>query len=158
MLGCAGPGLHRQIAGQLDLTVAIPEDSVAPPSGPIRRSSAAVSPGGTDPELEHAYHSADVLVTLLTIDAGLGADHLRTWARDAVGILTAGKPWATRIRTTAELIRLSGTALVSAVIVGADKLDDSLGVLTFTEDDELADVSEAAVAQEPRDTQFAEQN
>jgi hypothetical protein len=158
MLGCAGPGLHREVAGQLDLTVAIPEDSVVPPSGPIRRNSAAVSPGGADPELEHAYHSADVLVTLLTIDPGLGADHLRTWARDAVVILTAGKPSATKIRTTAELIRLSGTALVSAVVVGADKLDDSLGVLAFPEDDELAEVSEAAVAREPRDAQFAQQN
>jgi hypothetical protein len=158
MLGCAGPGLHRQVAGQRDLTVAIPEEGVAPPSGPIRRSLSTVSPGGADPELEHAYHSADVLVTFLTIDPGLGADHLPTWARDAVVILTAGKPSATKIRTTAELIRLSGTALVSAVIVGADKLDDSLGVLAFPEDDELAEVSETAAAGEPRDAQFARQN
>jgi capsular polysaccharide biosynthesis protein len=158
MLGCTGPGLYRQVAGQRNLTVAIPEDSVAPPTGPIRRSSAAASPISVDPELEHAYHSADVLLTLLRIDPGIGADHLRTWASDAVVILTAGRPSATKIRTTAELIRLSGTALVSGVIVGADKLDDSLGVLTDPEDVELAEPSEAVDGSEPRDAQLAQQN
>jgi hypothetical protein len=33
----------------------------------------------------------------------------------------------------AELIRLSGTRLVSAVLVGADKSDESLGTLTTPE-------------------------
>ena len=33
-----------------------------------------------------------------------------------------------------EMIRLSGTRLVSAVLVGADKTDESLGVTTLTPD------------------------
>ena len=71
-----------------------------------------------------------MLLTLVTVDPGLGADHLRSWAREAVVILTAGKPSATKVRTISELIRLSGTALTSAVVIGADSTDESLGVLT----------------------------
>jgi hypothetical protein len=157
LLGCTEPGVHRHIAGQRNLTVVIPENSIAPPTGPIRYISAEVPPSG-DPELDYAYHSADLLLTLLTINPALGADHLPTWARDAVMILTAGKPSATKIRTTAELIRLSGTAFVSAVIVGADKFDDSLGVLTIADDDELGEPSEDAAGRDARDTIFAQQD
>src|SRR5262249_8993324 len=131
ILGCSGPGVHRQIAGQQNLTVAIPEAGIAPPSGPIRHGFSDGPSPSLDPELDHAYHFADLLLTLVTIDPGLGADHLRSWASDAVVVLTAGKPSAAKIRTIAELIRFSGTTLTSAVVVGADKFDDSLGVLTF---------------------------
>ncbi len=130
LLGCADPGLHRHVAGQRQLTVAIPEDSGAPPAGPIRRSVSAAPSHSVDPELEHAHHAADILLTLVTVDPGLGADHLRSWAKEAVVILTAGKPSATKVRTISELIRLSGTTLTSAVLIGADSADESLGVLT----------------------------
>ena len=158
LLGCSGPGVHRQIAGQQNLTVAIPEAGIAPPSGPIRHGFSDGPPPSVDPELDHAYHFADRLLTLVTIDPGLGADHLRTWASDAVVMLTAGKPAAAKIRTIAELIRFSGTILASAVIVGADKLDDSLGVLTFPEDYDVAEPSEAPVRREFRDADAAQPN
>jgi capsular polysaccharide biosynthesis protein len=158
ILGCRGPGMYRQVAGQQNLTVAIPEDSITPPTGPVRLSSTAVSLASADPELDHAYHSADVLLTLLTIDPGLGADHLSSWASDAVVVLTVGKRSATKIRTTADLIRLSGTTLASAVIVGADKFDESLGVLVLPTDDELAEPYEVPVERQVRDAQIAQQN
>ena len=158
LLGCTEPGVHRQVAGQRNLTVAIPESSIAPPAGPIRHGAAAGTPANADPELDHAYHAADLLLTLISIDPGLGADHLRTWASDAIVISTAGVPSATKLRTISELIRLSGTTLVSGVIVGADKADESLGALIFSDDDDLAepaeepghrDVREAKVAAQP---------
>ncbi len=156
LLGCAEPGLHRHVAGQRLLTVAIPEDESAPPTGPIRRGSGAVLPQSVDPELEHAYHAADVLVTLVAIDPGFGADHLRTWARNAVVILTAGNPSATKVRTLAELIRLSGTAITSAVVIGADSTDDSLGVLTGWDD---ADEQASRGEERPRrDARLAQRN
>ncbi len=156
LLGCAEPGLHRHVAGQRQLTVAIPEDEGAPPTGPIRRGSGVVLPQSADPELEHAYHAADVLVTLVAVDPGFGADHVRTWAREAVVILTAGKPSATKVRTLAELIRLTGTAITSAVVVGADSTDDSLGVLTGWDD---AEEQVSRTGERPRrDTRLAQRN
>jgi hypothetical protein len=158
LLRCTEPGVYRHAAGQANLTVAIPEDSLTPPTGPIRFSSTAVSLASADPEVDHAYHSVDVLLTLLTIDPGLGADHLSSWASDAVVVLTAGKRSATKIRTTAELIRLSGATLASAVVVGADKFDESLGMLVLPTDDELAEPHEVSVEREARDAQIAQQN
>ena len=157
LLGCTGPGVYRQVAGQPNLTVAVPESTLVPPTGP-RRSRSGTGPLSTDPELDHAYHSADLLLTLLTIDPALGADHLSSWASNAVVVVTAGKSSATKLRTTAELIRLSGTELASAVVVGADKLDDSLGVLTFPEDDGLAEPGDEPVWREGRETMIAESN
>ncbi|HEX6931322.1 MAG TPA: hypothetical protein VF162_04185 [Streptosporangiaceae bacterium] len=144
LLGCAEPGVHRHVAGQQQLTVAIPEDASAPPTGPLRRGSSPAPPQSGDPELERSYHATDVLLTLATIDPGFGADHLSTWSRQAVVMLTAGKPSATKVRTLAELIRLSGTALSSAVVIGADSTDDSLGVLTAwdEQDDQVSRTAE----------------
>jgi capsular polysaccharide biosynthesis protein len=137
LLGCTEPGVHRHVAGQRQLTVAVPEDGSAPQIGPIRRGSSASVPQSVDPEVDHAYHAAELLLTLASIDPGLGADHLRSWASEAVVILTAGKPSATRVRTVSELIRLSGITLTSAVVVGADRTDESLGLLTPRDDEDM---------------------
>lgn len=155
LLGCTEPGVHRQVAGQWQLTIAVPADSSAPPIGPVGRISAAALAHGADPELDHAYHDADLLLTLVTIDLGFGADHLRTWAREAIVMVTAGRPSATRVRTLAELIRLSGTTLTSAVVVGADVTDESLGLPASWDEDE-----QAGGAREPArgDVWLAQQN
>ena len=137
LLGCTEPGVHRHVAGQRQLTVAIPEGGSAPQIGPIRRGSSASVPQSVDPEVDHAYHAAELLLTLASIDPGIGADHLSSWASDAVVILTAGKPSATRVRTLSELIRMSGTTLTSAVVVGADRTDESLGLLTPRDDEDM---------------------
>jgi hypothetical protein len=136
LLGCTEPGVHRHVAGQRQLSVAIPQDDIAPQIGPIRRGSSASALESVEPEIDHAYHAADLLLTLVSIDLGLGADHLRSWAQDAVVIMTAGQPSAMKVRTLSELIRLSGTTLTSAVVVGADRGDDSLGVLSLTDDED----------------------
>ena len=47
----------------------------------------------------------------------------------AVAVVTAGRSSWTKINAVGEMIRLAGTRLVSAVLVGADKTDDSLGVV-----------------------------
>jgi hypothetical protein len=43
-------------------------------------------------------------------------------------VITAGRSSWEKIQAVGEMIRLAGTRLISAVLVGADKTDESLGV------------------------------
>ena len=69
-----------------------------------------------------------LLLTLATLDPAFGGDYLATWATDAVAVVTAGESSAERIRGVGEMIRLAGMRIDSAVLIGADKSDESLGV------------------------------
>ena len=69
-----------------------------------------------------------MLLTLASIDPSLGAEYLRTWATSAAVLLTAGRSSWMRIHSAGELIRLARIPLVSAILVGTDKTDESLGV------------------------------
>lgn len=120
-VGRAGVGTVS-VQGQ-HLVVAVPgRDDV--PIGPLQRGARS-SPAGE--ELLGACASADLLLTLATVDPAFGGDHLVTWATDAVAVVSAGRSPAARIHATGELIRLAGTHLVSVVLLGADKDDESLG-------------------------------
>jgi hypothetical protein len=44
-------------------------------------------------------------------------------------VITAGRSLASRIHATGEMIRLSGLPVSGAVLVGADRSDESLGEL-----------------------------
>ena len=72
--------------------------------------------------------SADLLLTLVTLDPALGGDHLATWATNAVVVVSAGQSSAERIHGVGEMIRLAGMRLDSVVLLGADKSDESLGL------------------------------
>jgi hypothetical protein len=85
---------------------------------------AAKAPGEA---LAAAYASADLLLTLVTLDPSLGSEYLATWAADAVVIVTAGRSSWEKLHGVGEMIRLSGARLVSAVLLGADSTDQSLG-------------------------------
>jgi capsular polysaccharide biosynthesis protein len=114
------------------LIVAVPEsDDVLPPVGPLGRAEIQGSP--FTGAVAAACAQADLLLTLATLDASLGGDHLATWATDAVAVLTAGRSSWTKISAVGEMIRLSGARLVSAVLIGADDTDESIGV-TYTTD------------------------
>ncbi len=69
-----------------------------------------------------------MLLTLIDLDPSTGAEHLRTWATDAVVMVTAGRSSWMRIHAVGEMIRLSRTPLVSAILIGADESDESLGL------------------------------
>ena len=75
------------------------------------------------------YASADLLLTLVTLDPALGGDHLATWATNAVVVVSAGQSSAERIHGVGEMIRLAGMRLDSVVLIGADKSDESLGLV-----------------------------
>ena len=80
-----------------------------------------------------ACASANLLLTLNTVDPSLGGEHLATWATDAVVVSDRRTVVVEKIHAVAELVRLSGTRLVSAVLVGADKTDESLGMMRASE-------------------------
>jgi capsular polysaccharide biosynthesis protein len=109
------------------LVAAVPDPTESVPAGPLR----PISPGAQTAiagELAAVCASADVLLTLITLDPSVGSEHLATWAADAVVVVTAGRSSWTKIQAVGEMIRLAGARLVSAVLVGADKTDESLGV------------------------------
>lgn len=132
LLGTGEPGVRTLRAHGSSLVVAVPHRDDPLPVGPVDRQSARVqssSRAGASftEEVTAACATADLMVTLVTLDPSLGGDHLATWATDAVAVVTAGRSSWTRIHAVGELVRLSGTRLASAVLVAADKTDESLG-------------------------------
>jgi capsular polysaccharide biosynthesis protein len=124
LLGVKRPGVGVASADGAQLVVAVPGDGGAP-VGPLRNSSSAVLP---TPELAEACASADLLLTLVNLAPATGGEHLATWATGAVVMVTAGQSSWTRIHAVADMIRLAGTSLLSAVLVTADKADEGLGI------------------------------
>jgi hypothetical protein len=68
-------------------------------------------------------------LSTVTLDATLGGDHLATWSTDVAVIVTAGRSVAATLHATGEMIKVSGTRLTSAILIGADSSDESLGVV-----------------------------
>ena len=123
LLGANEPGTHVVSVHDAHIIVTVPDRDDLAPVGPLDRVSLEAQP-----ELADALSSADLLLTLATLDPSVGGEHLATWAPAAVAIVTAGQSSWTRIRAASEMIRLSGARLDSGVLVGADKTDESLGV------------------------------
>ena len=127
LLGAKGPGVHTASVDGARLVAAVPDPAEFAPVGPLRPTSPQVQLGDAG-ELAAACASADLLLTLITLDPSVGGDYLATWAPEAIVMVTAGRSSWTKIHAVGEMIRLAGTRLVSAVLVGADKTDESLGV------------------------------
>ena len=128
LLGISEPGVHHAGPPDARLTVAVPEQDDLTPVGPLRTSSSRPrgAPGGE--ALAARVAEADVLLSIATLEPALGADFLATWATDVVVMVTAGKSTGPRIHAVGEMVRLAGTRTASAVLVGADNGDESLGV------------------------------
>jgi hypothetical protein len=120
-------GVHLAGPDRERIVVARPDPSDRVPMGPVRRRSQGAPRIRPGKALATVYASADVLLTIATLDPANGAEHLATWTTDAVVVVTAGRSAAPTLRSTGEMVRLAGLRLVSAVLVGADKADDSLG-------------------------------
>jgi O-antigen/teichoic acid export membrane protein/capsular polysaccharide biosynthesis protein len=127
LVGASGTGIQPVTVDDESLVLAVPDPYAVVPVGPLDRTPAHALPSASE-ELTAAYRSADLMFTLVTLDPSMGAEHLTTWASDAVVVVTAGRSSATRIHAVGELIRRSGTQLISAVLVGADKSDETLGM------------------------------
>jgi capsular polysaccharide biosynthesis protein len=124
LLGASDPGVQSVRVDDAYLLVAIPDPDDVAPAGPLSRKPGSVD---TADHVAAACASADMLLTLATIDPSLGGEHLAGWAHDAVAVVTAGQSTAARIYAVGEMIRLADVKLISGVLIGADKTDESIG-------------------------------
>ena len=127
-LGVKEPGVHSVTAGDAHLTVAVCARDEIAPVGPLGRGRGPAQLAEPDQKLVAACASADFLLTLVVLDPALGGDYLATWASDVVVTVTAGQSSATRIQAVGDMVKLAGAESVSAVLIGADKGDETLGL------------------------------
>jgi hypothetical protein len=80
-----------------------------------------------DPRAEQ-WRRAGLVLVLAEIELGVGVRHLATWADRAVLLVGAGKVTAEYLRSTARLFASAGPKLEFAMVVGADRTDESVGV------------------------------
>ena len=124
-----GPGIQTVSRDGVNIMMAVPDRNDPAPVGPLRPVTSPAGPAQAGDALAASDISADVLLTLVTLDPALGGDHLATWATNAVVVVSAGQSSAERIHGVGEMIRLAGMRLDSAVLIGADKRDESLGLV-----------------------------
>lgn len=125
-LGETKPGVQSVTVNNDRIMLSLPASGDIAAVGPLsRRGSIAAAGNG----VAAAYSGADILITLAVLDPGVGADHLSTWANEAVAVVTAGASTTVKIHATGEMIRGAGIHLASAVLLGADRADESLGAL-----------------------------
>jgi capsular polysaccharide biosynthesis protein len=137
LLGMAEPGVRSVEVpdGDSRLVVAVPERDDVAPTGPLAPAMAPALRRAASADLATAYSSAEVLLTLADLDPMLGGDHLSTWATDVVVMVTAGGSSWTRVQAVGEMVRLAHIRRVFAVLVGADKADEGLGLTHAPEAD-----------------------
>jgi capsular polysaccharide biosynthesis protein len=128
LLGVKTSGVHAVNHNSANFTIAVPDHDDAVPVGPLRAVASLTGSAQAAGSLAASYASADLLLTLVTLDPALGGDHLATWATSAVVVVSAGQSSAEKIHGVGEMIRLAGTRLDSVVLIGADKSDESLGL------------------------------
>ena len=124
LLGARNPGVQVVNVRDGQVTVIIPDRDDVLLAGPL---PPAVGRSRAAEPLVKACASADLLLTLAELDPSVGAEHLLGWARGAVAMVSTGQSSAARIHAVGEMARLAGITLISGVLVGADKTDDSLG-------------------------------
>ena len=133
LMGAADPGVREASVQDARLIVAVPERDDLVPVGPLGRGPNPAGRSSFAEAVAEACASANLLLTLATVDPSLGGEHLATWATEAVVVVTAGRSSWEKIHGIAEMVRLSGMRLVSAVLVGADKSDESIGLVPTPE-------------------------
>jgi hypothetical protein len=128
LLGVRKPGVREVRVRGARLVVAVPGRDDVVPMGPRPAVTSVARPWSAAGALIAACDSADLLLTLATLDPALGGEHLATWAANVVAVVTAGRSSPAKIRAAGQMIRLAGLPQPSAVLIGADKADVSLGV------------------------------
>jgi len=126
LLGATEPGVRSVRTRGMHLVVVIPAARDVLPAGPLRARLRAVA--GQD-ELAAECNTADVLLTLASLDPAVGGDHLSGWTANVAAVITAGRSSAARINAVGEMIRLAAIASASAVLLGADAADESIGAV-----------------------------
>jgi capsular polysaccharide biosynthesis protein len=129
LLRVGSPGIHDVSQNGADVVVVVPEAEDVAPVGPVPSGASPAVPTQANATLVAACSSADLLLTLATLEPAFGGDHLGTWTANAVAIVTAGESSVEKIYSVGEMLRLAGTRLDSAVLIGSDKTDETLGTV-----------------------------
>lgn len=138
--GVKGPGVQTVSRDGVKFMLAVPDRDNPVPAGPLPSAIASARPAHARDALIAPGVSADLLLTLVTLDPALGGEHLATWAANAVIVVSAGRSSAERIHGVGEMVRLAGMRLDSAVLIGADKRDESLGLVHRSDEQAAVDV------------------
>lgn len=155
LLGADGPGLHQTTPSAGKMSVVIPEPDDAAPIGPLNYELRGGWPDRVPEQLIAASGSADLLLTLASLDPAVGAEHLATWTRRVVVMLTAGWSGAERVHSVGEMIRLAGIEQVSAVLLDTDATDQSLGVVPAHEEPGMLSRRSTAMADDAEEVEMA---
>ena len=125
MLKARQPGVHEVSVRGTTLTLIVPESDDLPLAGPFRkpRWAPVAQPVAT------ACESADVILTLASVDPAVGSEYIPGWTMSVVAMVTAGESSAQRVFSVGEMLRLAGVPSISGVLVNAEKGDESLGVV-----------------------------
>jgi capsular polysaccharide biosynthesis protein len=127
LTGSAEPGMRKINFEGTTIKVFVPGAGDVMPVGPLPKGPASSGLGEPSEEVLASASAADVVIVLATLDPAFGAEHLATWATDAVTVVTCGKSDAGAIRSAGEMVRIAGIRLESSVLIGADANDESLG-------------------------------
>ncbi|GAB3779425.1 YveK family protein [Nocardioides ungokensis] len=96
--------------------------------GPLGAAPGATTELSKGDSMRPAWNRAEVVLVLAEVSPGVGVDHLTSWVDRVVLLVAAGRSSAERLRTTGELVRSAGLELDFAMMVGADRTDESSGL------------------------------
>jgi hypothetical protein len=108
------------------MVLVTPDRGDLAPVGPLHAPLLGTPMNG----IQNVQAAADLFITLAAVNPATGAAHLKTWADEAVAVVTAGESSVTRVQAVGEMIRFAGADMTSAVLLGADGKDESLGYAT----------------------------
>jgi len=128
LLHARSPGVRIAMVDGAQLTLAVPDRDDLAPAGPIGPVSAGAQRSEFTAAVQEAIAAADLLLTLVTLDPSVGAEYVASWATSTVAVVTAGRSSWAKIHAVGEMSRLAGLSMTSAVLVGADRNDESVGV------------------------------
>jgi hypothetical protein len=126
LFGTKEPGIRGVDVSGVRVVLVTPERGDLAPVGPLHEPMLGTPMDG----ITNVHTAADLFITLATVKPATGAAHLKTWADDAVAVVTAGKSSVAKVQAVGEMIRFADARLDSAILLGADEKDESLGFVT----------------------------
>jgi capsular polysaccharide biosynthesis protein len=128
-LGEEEPGVRKTTVGDKEVVLVVPGVGNEFAAGPLGRARTEGTESTAQKGVAAAYSGADYFLTVTDLDPAMGGDHLATWAKEAIVVLTAGQASAVKIQSVGEMIQAAGLHITSAILLGADKDDETLGHL-----------------------------
>jgi hypothetical protein len=125
LFGTKDPGIRGIDVDGVRMVLVTPERGDLAPVGPLHEPMLGTPMDG----ITNVHAAADLFITLATVNSATGAAHLKTWADEAVAVVTTGASSVTKVQAAGEMIRFAGLRLTSAILLGADAKDETLGLV-----------------------------